>query len=367
MNDSEPISSPDDEICVLKVSSLHDDIYVPQATKHLGEYVKYPERFDLSEKSVITRLEQFGIDLEAAKKEFDKELKDLSWAEYNELLARAVRTKCDVIVGSVFDQYMFPTPEDPDIATRVKKMFKLIDQFKDMEARCGVNIVRRSADLKEGGNIVLSLEAGAHLIQSIADLEKLVDADVKLFGFQYGKDTPLATSDGLTPFGAQAARYLFKNKLIIDLAHSGIKTREDVMNIAEDEGCGRLVSYTHGSTQDDLTPGENLERALTAAEVRRIVKMRGIIGLAVTEPFFSGVSKIAARINDIAQLDGGIHSIAIGTDFGGVPPSDLKEIKSIDDFRILADHLSHDFNMNDTDIDGVLRANVRKWIQEVID
>ncbi|MFC1647583.1 membrane dipeptidase [Patescibacteria group bacterium] len=349
-----------------RISSLHDDIYVPKATQHLGEYSDYPVRFDVSEKSVITRLEQFGINLEAVNAEFGKEVKDLSWKEYNELLAQAIRTKYDVIIASVFDQYIFPTNEDPSTAIRRSKMFNLIEQFRDMDARCGVTLVKRKADIKEGGNIVLSLEAGAHLIQSMEDLKIIAEADVKLFGFQYGEDTPLATSEGLTTLGKEAVSYLVNNNLIVDLAHSGEKTRQGIMSIAEDEGRGHLISYTHGSTEDDLMSG-NKERVLTKEEVKRIVRMDGIIGLGVTEPFFSGARGIAERIYDIAQLDGGIHRVAIGTDFGGVSPSEMKEIKSIDDFYKLADILADDFNMNDLDIDRVLRANVRKWIQEAID
>ena len=142
------------------------------------------------------------------------------------------------------------------------------------------------------------------------------------------------------------------------------------MALAEDLGKGNLVSYTHGSSEEDIMgewKDKMGERALKTTEVERLVKMGGIIGLGVTKPFFSSTRKIAERINDVAQLENGIDRIAIGTDFGGIPPMFLNEIKNPDDFKLLADLLSHDFNLSDEKVNKVLRQNARDWIQKAID
>ena len=354
-----------------RVSSLHEDFLTPKATEHLGEYRDYPERFDPKDHSVLTRLEQFGIDLTVASETFGKEIGEFTWEEYTQLLAEAIKARYDVVVGSVFDKFVLPNPDDPDSETRWQAMMGLVERYEDMGANCGVNLIKRRADFQEGGaNLVLGLEAGANLIQTQADLSRLVDSGVKLFGLQYGKDTPLATSSGLTKFGREAVRYMLDNNLIIDLAHSGYQTRQQVIEMARDLDKGFLVSYTHGSSEEDLMEswkGRVGERALKPEEIEQIIKIGGIIGLGVTQPFFSSTRGVAQRINDVAQLEGGIDHIAIGTDFGGVPPVFMNEIRNPDDFKILADLLAGDFGMNDRDIDKVLRSNVKEWLQKAID
>lgn len=114
---------------------MYDDILVPKATEHLGEYKDYPERFDPKDKSVLTRLEQFGVDLGMASEVFGKEIGEFTWEEYTKLVGEAIKARYDTIVGSVFDQYMFPSSENPDSQIRWDKMLKLIEQYKDA-AKC---------------------------------------------------------------------------------------------------------------------------------------------------------------------------------------------------------------------------------------
>jgi len=356
----------------MPISSLHDDVYVPKSTGHLGEYKNYPERFDPKEKSVITRMEQFGVDINDVENTFGKKAVDLTEKEYNLIMAEVIKGQYDTIVASVFDQYMFPSPESPDDTVRKEKMFKLIQQFENMDAKCGVNLIRRKKDFKEKGNLVLGLEAGAHLIKTVADAKELTEQGIKIFGLQYGKENTLVDKDGaLTELGQDTVRYFLDNNLIIDLAHTGFKARQEVMGIAEERKKGNLISYTHGALMDDLIDswkgkvGEN--RLLNLEEVRSIIKMGGIIGLGVTKPFFDNTRKVAERIDSIAQLDRGIDHLAIGTDFGGVAPEWLNEIKSAKDFHILGEILSRNFGMRDEDIKKIIRSNAKNWIKNAID
>lgn len=354
-----------------KISSLHDDVFVPKSTGHLGEYKNYPERFDPAEKSVITRLEQYGINISDVEEIYGKKINELTEAEYASTMAEVIKGKYDTIVASVYDQYMFPSPESPDENIRTEKMLKLIKQFEQMDAKCGVNLVKGREEFKKDGNIVLNLEAGSHLIKSVADARKLAAKGIRIFGLQYGKDNTLVQGEALTELGRDVVRDFLDNNLIIDLAHTGYKPRQEVMGLAEDRNKGNLVSYTHGAAMEDLIDswkgkvGEN--RLLTQEEIKRIVKMGGIIGLGVSKPFFENTRKVAERIDSIAQLDDGIDRVAIGTDFGGVAPEWLNEIKKPEDFHILADALSHDFGMSDEAINKVMRANAKNWIKNAIE
>ena len=354
-----------------KISSLHDDVMVPKETGHLGEYKNYPERFDPKDKSVITRLEQFGVNIADVEEVFGKKISELTRAEYDSVMAEVVKGEYDTIVASVFDKYTFPSPESPEEDVRKKEMLGLIKRFESMDAKCGVNLIKKSEDFKNDGNMVLSLEAGAHLIKSTDDADKLIEQGIRIFGLQYGKNNTLIQNNSLTILGRDVVRHLLEKNIIVDLAHTGYKARQEVMNMAVEYEKGNLISYTHGSTVEDLIEswkgkvGEN--RLLTQEEIKRIVKMGGIIGLGVTKPFFGDVKKVAERIDSIAQLDNGIDSLAVGTDFGGVAPEWLNEIKSAKDFHILGEELAGRFNMSDEDIKRVLRTNAKEWIKKAID
>lgn len=353
-----------------RISSLHDDLLTPQATRHLGDYKEYPVRFDPSESSVILRLQQFGVDLAEVSAHFQKDIKELTWDEYTEVVARAIKAKYDVIVGSVFDQYTFPNDElPPTDEVRLQKLLELTQRYRDMDTRYGMNLIRRKSDFKVEDNLVLGLEGGANLIHDLHDLERIVAADVKIFGMQYNRDSPLATANGLTRFGTQAVRYLFDQNLIVDLAHSSFNTRRDVIQLAGEMGKGTQVAYTHGCTEEDVIAswhGKIGQRALTQAEVVQIVRAGGIVGLGVTKPFFDSTRKLAERIDRIAQISGGIDHVGIGSDFGGIEPQLSNEIKSPRDFSILGDVLARDFNMSDVDIVKVLRTNTRQWLEAAI-
>ncbi len=353
------------------ISSLHDDVFVPKATGHLGEYKNYPERFEPNEKSVITRLEQFGVNINDIEDVFGKKIIELTEEEYNMIMAEAIKGQYDTIVSSVFDQYMFPSPESPQDNVRMEKMLGLIKQFEKMDAQFGVNLIKRKDDFDDRENLVLALEAGSHLIKSVADASDLADKGIKIFGLQYGKDNTLIQSDALTSLGKEVVQEILSKNLIIDLAHTGFKARQELIALAREMEKGHQLSYTHGSAVDDLIDswkgkvGKN--RLLTHEEIREIIEIGGIIGLGVSKPFFENTRKVAERIDNIAQLDGGIDRIAIGTDFGGVAPEWLNEIKKPEDFHVLGECLSHDFGMKDEDIMKIIKSNAKNWIRKAID
>ena len=353
-----------------KYSSLHEDCLTPDVARYFGEYNDYPNRFNPKEKSVLTRIEQFGISLDAVRKEFGKDITELSQEEYDALIAKFLKERYDTVVASVFDKHALPNnTKAPDSQTRWNEMLKQIERFDAMGDNFGLKIIQRGKDFRESGNVVLVLEAGAHLISSIADIEKLIEHNVKIFGLQYGQDTPLATANGLTEFGRKAVQYLLDNQLIVDLAHSSAKTRKDVLDLAEKTGRENLIAYTHGSTVDDIIESwinKIGERALRQEEAERLITDGGIIGLGVSRPFFSGIESLTRRINELTKLKNGMDRVAIGADFGGVPQEWLAEIRSTEDFKKIADLLSDEFHMDRRQIEKVLRFNAKNWIKKAI-
>lgn len=359
------------------ISDLHVDALTPSIQRNVGEYdlKNFPERLDPSKMSVIERLNQF-FEIDTVEELLGKRVNELTNEEYDRIITMAILTRYDTVVSSVFDRYALGKDTGViEYQDRVKKMFELFNRYESIAQKPGITLIKDNTDFNEkGGNLVLTLETGAHLIRSLEDVDILIESGIRIFGLQYGTDNDIASKElGLSAFGKRLVRYLFQNNMIIDLAHSHKKTRQDIYEMAEHHGCGHLVSYTHGATYDDVLDSlwrEKLidsERLLTAEEVKRIARMGGIVGLGVTQPFFANTLKLAERIDKIAQINGSVKSIAIGSDFGGVSPAMLNEIKSVKDIPvILADVLSVTFNMSDEDIDDVIKNNARNWIKNAL-
>jgi microsomal dipeptidase-like Zn-dependent dipeptidase len=351
---------------VEKISSGHEDLSLPHDMRKMGEYDSdnFPER---GKEPMISRLSQFGIDVDSVEERLGKRIDRMSWEEYASLVSETVRLHYDTVVASVYDKFNFSGMPEKQDDQRMREMFDSIKRFEGMGGNLGVNLIKEKSDFRKDSNIVLGLENGAHLIKDLADARNLADRGIKIFGLQYNTDTPLATNrDGLTELGREVVKDLFSKNLIVDLAHSGANTRRDVIETARDRGVGHLVSYTHGCTEEDIEDAwrnKTGERALGKNEFQELIKMGSIIGLGVTKPFFASTRKVAERINEACQIEGGVEKIAVGSDFGGVPPQFLNEIKSVKDFDILAEELSVNFGLSDDHINKILRTNIKDWLK----
>ncbi|HOZ36796.1 MAG TPA: membrane dipeptidase [bacterium] len=353
-------------------STLHTDMYRPKPEGEGKDYEIGDNGERIYRANITDRIEQFGITKSQVEEKFRKKAEELSWEEYNELMAELINRYYDVIVSSVFDKYLYQNEVNPEHDQRFKDLIGMTEKYHQLGAMPGMQLIRSSADFQNQNNLVLTLEGGTHLIKSNEDVKKMVDAGIKIFGLQYGGDESLnmiASKDGLTPFGKQVIKYLFEHNLVVDLAHSGYKTRQEVMGIAEESDAGRLLSYTHGSTEEDISPdwiNKIGERALKKEEAERIITMGGIIGLCVSQPFFSGADHIAKRINQIAQRTGRIDRLAIGSDFGGLPPGLVTDIKGPEDLVKIADVLSGQFGFKDAEIEQVMRRSAKEWLETAI-
>jgi microsomal dipeptidase-like Zn-dependent dipeptidase len=354
-----------------RFSSLHDDIQIPWIThvQGLGEYIDISmQRFDPKDRSVLTRLSQFGVDLSLLEEQ-GAQLSDLTIEQYRALIREALKQKYDIIFGSVIDKFvMSGFGSGASGLERMKNVIQMADEYQQW----GINIVNTGKDVKpDQANLVIALE-GADFVAELEDIKKLVEAGIRVFGLQYNKDNQVATNKGgLTPLGIKAVKYLLQQNKGIDLAHSSRKTRADVMDLAKDQDKGSLISYTHGSTTQDVPSDMQArlkasERFLEPVEFQQIIKLGGIIGLGVTRPFFGSITAMAERIDQTCQLENGINHLAIGSDFGGVWNDLTFGIKSIDDLSKLADTLSVRFGMSDEDIRKVLRTNARHWVQKAL-
>ncbi|MFH1253568.1 MAG: membrane dipeptidase [Candidatus Uhrbacteria bacterium] len=365
-------------------SSLHCDVRVPlqdgarSRGRDSAEYNVYPKRFpdagEHGERSVIRRLAQFGVDLEAIGL---PDVRDISEAQYESLLGQAVRAQFDIIFANAFDHLA---------QTSGSEQWRVIEETARMvtgwQEPFGIGMIRRGSDVGDGHepSALVSLE-GLHVFEGIEQVgtdeitvavERLHRIGIRSVTLQYGTETRLATiNDGLTVLGEEAVRQLLKKGILVDLAHALPKTRTDIFRLAEDLGRGQQVVYTHGAPSLEIAKDPGFaaaaeKRGLSEDEIKRIIRLGGIIGLGVTRPFFQSPDHLAATIDRLSQLERGPESLAIGSDFGGVPPAfSIGLMNPTEVSVILGDLLAQRFGAgSEAKIQAVLRTNAREWLKK---
>lgn len=350
-----------------KVSSLHDDFEVPFQDKNRPEYdveEGYPNRYksigEKGKKSVIQRIKQFGITEDELVNSGITNLAEISESDYSMLVREAVKKQYETLFASVFGHWS----EIPNSQKQLDLIKRVSRFYKDW----GFNLVNSQTNKEGLPNMIIALE-GADFIEGIDDVNKLHEMGVGSVILQYGKENRLADQDGLTPLGRQCVKRMLDLGIIIDLAHATPQTREGIIDIIENEGKGKQLAYTHGSTVEDIAQDYQFasvaeKRGLSDDEVKRIIKLGGIIGLGISRPFFSSIEKIVERIDKLCQIDNGPISLGLGTDFGGVPPTWDIGIGSTEDIVKIADFLSDRYGYSDSLIRNILRKNISNWINK---
>lgn len=350
-----------------KISSMHDDATMPFQEKDKPEYDAdkgHPHRHESigekGEHSVVQRMKQFGI-AESDLTEMGIDNPALITAEkYDSLMVEALKKYYDTIFVSIFNHW----PEMP-----TQEQLRFIKEVSDRYKSWGLNIVKKGDGVDNASTkLVIALE-GADAIRQLSDVDEIIAHGVGSIGIQYNKPNALADVNGLTDLGRQAVRKMLDKGIIVDLAHSIPSTRKDIFEIAEKDQKGNLLAYTHGATVEDMAEDKDFGdygkiRGLTQDEIKKIVKIGGVVGLSVTRPFFQSVEKIAERIDDVCQLENGPESLGIGSDFGGVAPVWEIGISKPEDMLVIGRILEKRFGYKEDSIQKILRANVREWLKK---
>lgn len=353
-----------------KISSLHDDVLTPIDDKGLAEYdrqkgypIRLPNVGKKGENSVINRISQFGVTSEDWSALGIENPTRTTESQYSTLLSEAIKRQYDTLFASVFKHWSeIRTPQEQT---------GLIKKVSEIYKRWGLNLILKGEQVsQERPNLVISLE-GADFVRNLGDIGEIYDNGIRSVVVQYGNINALAHIDGLTDLGRTAVSKMLDLGISVDLAHAYPNTRRDILNLAKDLDKGNLLAYTHGASNEDIAEdpqfgGMAEARGLSKEEMKRIIKLGGIIGLGVTRPFFGSIEKIAARIDKICQLENGASSVGLGTDFGGVPSSFLIGINKPEDVAKIGDALSIRFGYTDSTIKNILRQNVNQWVSQVI-
>jgi microsomal dipeptidase-like Zn-dependent dipeptidase len=359
----------------LRLSSLHDDIRMPWQDRLVTEYENYPERYkeigSHREHSVLRRVLQFGVEPEEFEAVFGTTMP--SPEAYEELVGSAVEDQYGLITASIYDNWSDLSGSQMMLtAESTALMVERWTSNYDMTL-----VMRGNYVSDEGTSILVSVE-GMHFLDSFRDptekdvnalLAKLFMLNVRCFGLQYGQASALA-KDGLTPLGRYAVEKLFQHGLLVDLAHALPKTRADVLDLAEHLNCVTQVVYTHGAPAEAIARDPDFSkraesRGLKQDELGRLMYFGGLVGLGISRPFFTSAEHLAETIHQLVQIPDRINSLAIGADFGGVPPcfllKGMKTPKQV--CETLGNQLAGRYHFSEDAIRKILSENAKTWIR----
>ncbi len=351
------------------ISSAHDDWLVPWFRRFEREDLpdersRYHSLGGMWQHSVLSRLTQFGITEDDLLSENVEDLSLLTSAQYDRLISIALRRHFDVAIVSVFARYGndLIVPEQAD-----KMLFAKL--LCERYANLGISIIRTCNDVgRSSPSILLCLE-GADVIDEVSDVDTLHDMGIRCIALQYGHDNLVSLDAGLTPLGRQVVERIFAKRMIVDLAHSAPRVRHDILDLAEETGNGHRVFYTHGGTLESMLcdPTESAyaeNRGITPAEIARICRLNGLVAFGGTRPFHQDAAHLASTLASVVTLENAENCLAIGTDFGGVAPEELTDVRSVADLDQVVGILRTVHGFTEAKLAKVMRTNVSQKIRK---
>ncbi|MGJ8558809.1 MAG: dipeptidase [Litorimonas sp.] len=182
-------------------------------------------------------------------------------------------------------------------------------------------IARNAADLNqpEGTIVGLLLTEGAHPLEGqIENVERLFNEGYRAMGLQHFFDNELGGSlhgqsqAGLTDFGFDAVREMWRLNIAVDLAHASEQTSRDVLAMPE----AGPVFISHGGVRDACTASQ--QRNLPDDVLVQIAQRGGIVGIGYFEGAICDIEPagIANAIVKAITLMG-VEAVALGSDYDG--------------------------------------------------
>ena len=226
-------------------------------------------------------------------------------------------------------------------------------------------IARTAADLEQAdGTIVgLLLTEGAHPLEGkIENVQRLYDEGYRAMGLQHFFDNELGGSmhgksqAGLTEFGFEAVREMWRLNIAVDLAHASEQVSRDVLAMPE----RGPVFISHGGVRDVCLASQ--QRNLPNDILKDIAARGGIVGIgyfegAICDISPEGIVKAVLSAIDLMGLD----AVALGSDFDGTVATafDTSQLAVITHELIKA-------GLSEDDIRAIMGENVRRYFSQTL-
>lgn len=221
-------------------------------------------------------------------------------------------------------------------------------------------IARTAADLNQpkGTVVGLLLTEGAHPLEGqIENVQGLFDEGYRAMGLQHFFDNELGGSlhgqsqAGLTEFGFDAVREMWRLNIAVDLAHASEQTSRDVLAMPE----SGPIFISHGGVRDDCTASQ--QRNLPDDVLLGISARGGIIGIGYFEGAICDISPegVASAILSAVELMG-VEAVSLGSDYDGTVATafDTSQLAVITHQLLAA-------NLSEADIRAIMGQNVLRF------
>lgn len=221
-------------------------------------------------------------------------------------------------------------------------------------------IARTASDLNqpEGTIVGLLLTEGAHPLEGkIENVERLFNEGYRAMGLQHFFDNALGGSlhgqsqTGLTTFGFDAVREMWRLNIAVDLAHASEQTSRDVLAMPEQGP----VFISHGGVRDTCTVSQ--QRNLPDDVLMQIAQRGGVVGIGYFEGAICDITPegIASAILSAVELMG-VEAVALGSDYDGSVATafDTSQLAVIT-------HQLLEANLSEADIRAVMGQNVQRF------
>jgi len=213
---------------------------------------------------------------------------------------------------------------------------------------------------------ILAVEGGHSIGNNLANLKALHDAGMRYMTITWNNSTSWAVSAkdsrsstvGLSDFGKSVIRAMDSLGIMIDVAHTGIKTIEDILSITKNP-----IIDTHTGAR----ALNNHYRDLYDDQIKAIAKTGGVIGVVFYPPFLTSgtatISTVVSHIDYIAKLVG-VDYVAVGSDFDGIGTDYVTGLEDVSKYPALTYALLRK-GYTQEDIRKILGGNFLRVFQKV--
>ncbi|HKP91124.1 MAG TPA: membrane dipeptidase [Thermoleophilaceae bacterium] len=160
---------------------------------------------------------------------------------------------------------------------------------------------------------------------------------------------PQPAGEGLTELGIAVVKAMARNRILVDLSHSGDDSVAETLQVLDEVDPDRSLPVV--STHAGFRFGEQ-EYMHDESAIRRIAERDGVVGLIMAQyqildglrddaprDFDQSFEVIRRHIDRIAEITGGHRHVALGTDFDGFVKPTLTGIENMGDLKRLEEAL----------------------------
>jgi len=215
---------------------------------------------------------------------------------------------------------------------RISDADEILSTIQTLVARHDWLHFERAGAPTSGVTAFISIEGAGAFASDIKQIDRFIDAGVRLIGPVHASDSPLATSatgkngdrEGLSELGQAFCRRVYQRGALVDVSHMSDRSFADLVSIAK--AAGAPIVATHSNARKLA----NHPRNLTDDQLRKVAESGGVVGLNLHSTFLSGVH-LASMKHAVDQVlymveIAGVNHVGIGSDFDGArPPDDLAD------------------------------------------